>query len=238
MNNNPLSESFDFLSKMPKVNHQRKYTAFMVEPRQHKAMSFVLSNFLKNLSDEWQLIVTVGDDNENYVRNIVQELGDNRILVFNIKLKNMNGIQYSKLLANSDLYKLIPTETFLIFQTDSIILEKDLLDKFIQYDYVGAPWIGTKQVGNGGLSLRKKSKMLRIIEQKGECYQNEDLYFALTNDLNKPDFELAKQFSIETAYNDISFGVHNCWMHLSKEDYAKLSSKYPQLEELRKLNPK
>ena len=30
-----------------------KYTAIIVEPRCHKALSFVLQNFFENLSDEW-----------------------------------------------------------------------------------------------------------------------------------------------------------------------------------------
>jgi hypothetical protein len=29
-----------------------KYTAVIIEPRQHKALQFVLNNFLENLNDE------------------------------------------------------------------------------------------------------------------------------------------------------------------------------------------
>ena len=30
-----------------------KYTAIIVEPRKHKALELVLTNFLKNLNDYW-----------------------------------------------------------------------------------------------------------------------------------------------------------------------------------------
>jgi hypothetical protein len=75
---------------------------------------------------------------------------------------------YNNLLKNINLYEIIPTENFLIFQTDTLINPKykDLIYEFINYDYVGAPWIINNQVGNGGLSLRKKSKMIDIIKNK------------------------------------------------------------------------
>ena len=41
---------------------QNKYTAVIVEPREHKALSFVLNNFLENLSDEWNIIIMHGID--------------------------------------------------------------------------------------------------------------------------------------------------------------------------------
>lgn len=70
-------------------------------------------------------------------------------------------------MTNINLYENIPTETFLIFQTDTLINPKykDLIYEFIDYDYVGAPWISNGDVGNGGLSLRKKSKMIEIIKK-------------------------------------------------------------------------
>ena len=40
----------------------------------------------------------------------------------------------------------------LIFQTDSCLL-KEGIDKFIDYDYIGAPWAHyNNEVGNGGFS--------------------------------------------------------------------------------------
>ena len=44
---------------------------------------------------------------------------------------------------------------------------KDIINDFIGFDYVGAP-LKCGLVGNGGLSLRRKSKMLEIIDQNSK----------------------------------------------------------------------
>jgi hypothetical protein len=51
-----------------------KYTAIIIEPREHKALSFVLNNFLSNLSNDWSFIIFHGNKNSEYVKNIVNNL--------------------------------------------------------------------------------------------------------------------------------------------------------------------
>ena len=67
--------------------------------------------------------------------------------------------------------------TYLFFQTDSAFCCAGVhhLDDFLGYDYVGAPWNTTHEVakmmtlhghgGNGGLSLRKRPAMLRVLDE-------------------------------------------------------------------------
>lgn len=50
-----------------------KYTAIIVEPRKHKALHFVIDNFLTHLSNEWAVIVFHGTQNIEYVKNIAKE---------------------------------------------------------------------------------------------------------------------------------------------------------------------
>ena len=125
---------------------------------------------------------------------------------------------------------------FLIFQTDSIILPKNklLINDFLQYDYVGAPWVSNNKVGNGGLSLRRKSKMLEIIQNKGYIPGHEDAYFVLNHNVkcNIPDYTIAKYFSIETMYNDTAFGIHKCWGHLTKPQLDYLILHNSEIQEL------
>ena len=54
------------------------------------------------------------------------------------------------------------------------------IEDFLKYDYVGAPWIHLPNMngGNGGFSLRKKSKMLEIISKNKYNNENEDVYFS------------------------------------------------------------
>jgi len=220
-----------------------KYTAIIIEPREHNALHYVLHNFLENLSDEWSIILFHGKKNVEYVNNIVSTLDEkykNRILkLVNLNVYNLNAETYSIILQSEDFYTHIPTDTFLIFQTDTIILKenKDLLHNFLHYDYVGAPWIHIYNlVGNGGLSIRKKSKMLEIIKNKGYVVENEDTYFSLNIDstihYNVPNGQIASKFSVETIFNDTPFGIHNCWKYISKNNMNYLIEKYPEIQTL------
>lgn len=219
-----------------------KYTAIIIEPRKHKALSFVLNNFLTNLSDDWSIIIFHGNANIDYVKNIVENLEQkykNRILnLINLNVDNLTHHFYSQIFMTEGFYQCIPTETFLVFQTDSMIFKenKDLINLFLVYDYVGAPWVSDNKVGNGGLSLRKKSKMLEIIKSKGYVQLNEDIYFSsdINNNIqyNVPDYTLARMFSVETLFYDRPFGVHNCWRYLNKENLDFLINKYSDLQEL------
>jgi len=221
-------------------------TAIIVEPRCHKALSFVLENFLENLSDDWNIIVFHGNMNWEYILDIINTSLDkykDRISLINLKIDNLTQKEYSDLLmSNKEFYNHIPTETFLVFQTDTMILKKnkELIHHFLQYDYVGAPWPweplqNGHNVGNGGLSLRKKSKMLEIIEKEIEPNMTllEDVFFSCTTkvELNKPSFEEAKLFSVEWVFSEITFGCHQPWIHRDA-----LKNLYPEIETLILLN--
>ena len=220
-----------------------KYTAMIIEPRKHRALRYVLQNFLRNLSPEWGIIVFHGCNNKAYVENVVESIDNHRISLFNLQVEDLDAYAYSHLLISESLYAHIPTETFLVFQTDSIMLDenKHKLDLFLKYDYVGAPWaMGINHgglVGNGGLSLRKKSKMLEIIRSKGYVRVYEDDYFSKNIDsaiqYNVPSFEVAKDFSVETVYSESPFGVHKCWNYgYIDKRIETLLDIYPAIREL------
>jgi len=225
--------------------NNEKYTAVIIEPRKHKALEFVLENFAENLSHDWDFIIFHGNLNRDYIIQILNSnsiLKENmcRIKLINLNVDNLTIKDYNNLLVSKDLYKNIPTEIFLIFQTDSIICKtnKDLINNFLEYDYTGAPW-RNKTVGNGGLSLRKKSKMIEIIERCPYENQAEDIYFSSTCPeifRHMPDFDDAKEFSVEKNFNDKSFGVHKPWKHLNSDDYANKVKTCDGLDTLRELN--
>lgn len=221
-----------------------KYTAVIIEPREHKALGFVLKNFLSNLSDDWGFIIFHGLKNEQFIDELFNSNLYNFKKRLNKKIKlntdNLSSNQYSAILKSSSFYKCIETEICLIFQVDSIILNKEIINNFLKYDYVGAPWINGI-VGNGGLSLRSKSKMIEICEKVPYNlinHPNEDLYFSYQNivHLNKPKFEEAQTFSVETVFHEKSFGIHAPWKHLSKYEIDFLIKRYPDIQILIELN--
>ena len=69
-----------------KYKNDEKYTAIIIEPRKHSALEFVLTNFLLNLSDNWNIIIFHGNKNINFVNNILRRSlykYKNRITTFN-----------------------------------------------------------------------------------------------------------------------------------------------------------
>jgi hypothetical protein len=232
-----------------------KYTAIIIEPRIHDALNFVLDNFLNNLDEDWVFIIFYGTHNKNYLFDIIKNnFLDiiNRITLINLNVSNLTISDYNNILFNLDFYKFIKTQYFLIFQTDSLIRVKYkyYINYFLEYDYVGAPWENPKKifnrndcnnVGNGGLSLRNKEKMIEIINkyyiESQKC--NEDYFFVKKRDdlsINFPSLENALYFSIESLFNEESFGVHKPWLYLSHEDYNKLITISPEIYNLELLN--
>lgn len=133
---------------------------------------------------------------------------------------------YSQLCLSYDFYKRFDNyEYMLIYQTDCWIFRNEI-KKFCEmgYDYIGGPiyspgsrWPGFKNsmrpvVGNGGLSLRKISMMLKLTDPNGYLYNKykdgwnsieyEDMFICdvLAHDIyiNIPDYRIAEQFSIDT----------------------------------------
>ena len=249
-------------SKKQRGGNKEICTAIIVEPRKHKALSFVLKNILENLDSNWNVRVYHGNKNKEFVENILKtNFADfsKRISAENLGFEDLKGRGYSELFMSSEFTEKIPTETFLVFQTDCMINSKHrgLIHKFMKYDYVGAPWkdIEMKQwidhyssvlnhdkpydysyVGNGGFSLRKKSKMLKILKSVDNFSDiNEDVLFSIgskTEKPYKPSTEEAKEFAIEMIYSPKSFGIHKCWRYLSVEENAKVINDCPGLQTL------
>jgi len=116
----------------------------------------------------------------------------------------------------------------MIVHTDGFILNPDLWDdRFLDYDYVGAPWYMSctthweNLVGNGGFCIRSRKFLnysKRFVGYDGS--RNEDLFLcvdnyrkALEEGLKIADLETAARFSIETLSDRFpsianSFGFH------------------------------
>ena len=81
-------------------------------------------------------------------------------------------------------------------------------------------------VGNGGLSLRRRSAMLgcilasrkKLISVK-RCFFWEDMFFSNNPHykMNIPSEEIASQFAVESIYNENTVGYHKPWGHLSEK---------------------
>jgi hypothetical protein len=226
---------------------QSLYTAVIIEPRVHEAFEMVLENFLTRLDRRWDFIIFHGNLNKDLLENLIDTKFSehkSRIKLIKMNIDNLTLYDYSRLFRCKRFYDYIPTEMFLIFQLDTLISDVyyDKIYDFMDYDYVGAPWAEhmiphvKNRVGNGGLSLRRKSKMLEVI-QNTTCPIDtlEDQIFALYDNLNRPSIDEAMHFSVESIYYDQSFGIHKSWWYLSETQMQEISQHIPGIYKLRDL---
>ena len=105
------------------------------------------------------------------------------------------------------------------------------------YGFVGAPikmWYIPWQ--NGGLSLRKKSLMIKAIKDKkeNESFWPEDRYFTVVKKeiVNPAPFFVANKFSVEKFYYNKPFGIHKCWEYLKEDEFKSLVSFNEEIKKL------
>jgi len=184
-----------------------------------------------------------GTKNKEWLEKLINEqfpADKSRITLKDTGRARIDIAEYNRMMMGREILDQIPTEMFLVVQSDSILCkgEKELLKEFMGYDYVGAPWRNRSRVGNGGLSLRRKSVMLKIADKCPKGEHMEDGFFAFGCEGAEPripDFELAKKFSIESVYHPRSFGVHKPWHHLPDKGVA-LNQQCAGYDELKKLH--
>ena len=159
------------------------------------------------------------------------------------------------------IYAVIPTEKHLVFQTDGLLCggpdTAARLAEYWQYDYVGAPWAKWEDLrggdcgpdekltgGNGGLSLRSKSVMLRIIGEhvprdmdvtwwlKEFRPINEDLFLSsrvVEAGGRLPTVAHARAFSVETCFHPRPLGFHKPWGYLPADKLEVVMQNCPVL---------
>lgn len=148
---------------------------------------------------------------------------------------------YNATLKDADFWKTIGGDKVLIIQDDGMLLRPGV-ERYLTYDYVGAPWvdappnaylkkeINKQLVGNGGLSLRDVAKCIHITEtfvdeKMSLFYDNqveipEDVYFVsamIKCGYNVANFDEASKFSSEQVLNLSSLGFHKPWCYNPRE---------------------
>ena len=221
------------LPNIPSTSDKR---AVYIELRKLPHSEVIIRNCILKLGDKWAHTIITCNENYLYYLNMSKHIHIN-IEVINYKINSTHN-EYNNLLLTTNFWNNISSEKILIYQSDSFIF-KDNISDFIEWDYIGASFskykmmLADNQVGNGGLSLRSKSKMLEIlntVDLKDNVYSKlvnnyknikkldnypEDIIFSQnmqTMGIGKvADYETGKKFSVDLEYNDDSFGMHCMW---------------------------
>jgi hypothetical protein len=213
------------------------YTAILVEPAQSLATNFCLANLHNCLGPDWGILFYHGPGLADWAAAQIPPEAAERI-----SLHELPDAPLAEFLVSREFLQKIPTEVYLQMRTDSMIFPENAhkLAKFLEYDYVGAPWPWDHlHVGNGHLSLRRKSVLMRILDTLGpNTSQYEDLYVShgCTKICAKvPSREVAREFSVSQLFHEAPFGFHRPWDHLPTR-FDELCEFCPGLKTLRDLN--
>jgi len=206
-----------------------KLAAVIVETRSIPSLPEIISNHLKFLPENTQLIIYNGPDTE-YLQNSFPEALFSSILQYTSEILDIYN--YNKLLTSEQFWQpLCKWHRVLIFQSDSMLLKYGI-EQFYQYDYVGAPWAWNNDYcGNGGLSLRNPKIMLEIINKHPrQDLLNEDHFVCKQMFENKignlAPIEVAEKFSVEAKYKLGTFGYHAIDKWLNTEQCNKIKNQY------------
>lgn len=210
-----------------------RFRAVTVLHKPCSTLGYTLTNFASNLGPEWPILVLHNEDVSPHLeRNKIVRLQKRHGILHTASLErngfsalsSANSSSYSKLLASTRFWFSLRAQHVLIFQTDSVLCSMSpwTINDFLQYDYIGAPWIDRwfgMDIGNGGLSLRKTKTMIRITKAfKFNETENEDIYFARgiyrlaerDHSVEIPPVHVAAKFAYEAGKlpRVTSFGVH------------------------------
>jgi len=222
---------------LPKIKKESLYESVIVEFREFPHIEFIIRNTILKLGSKWSHTVICGNLNYDMISNICNNISEN-INIIKLNHNNMTQSEYSFFLTTLKFWNLLKGEKILIYQEDSIIFKNNIED-FLEYDFIGAPFSTESNdtpnmVGNGGLSLRSKSKMIEIINKfpvkdlllnsstvnymklVNLDFPPEDIYFSKCMQENNigivADWNTAYNFSSESIFNPNSFGGHKFWI--------------------------
>jgi hypothetical protein len=200
----------------PQLKQDSTFNSIIIENRIVINFEQILKNHIyflnrNNKDVKWGLQIFHSEGNEKFIRNIVNDW-DNIILT-KIDIEDIDKKTHTELLKSLEFWELVEGETILNFQIDSLLL-RELSDDFLIYDFIGAPWSKAKEgklIGNGGLSIRKKSKTIDYLK-KYEIEEDvwEDIFFVKHKQDNElPDILTAMRFSVEDIFYPYPVGLHN-----------------------------
>ncbi len=213
----------------PLSSYDPTKVAFLVETRPLPHLPALFVHMTSIIPPEWTFKFMGSPKAISFLRSStfiprLESSGKLQILELpnNYSLSNRETI--SRMFTDPHLYAdiLSPAEHLLVFQPDSIFCANSptTLNDFLEWDWIGAPWSKTATYGgNGGLSLRRVSRILEVLQhQKREENDEalEDLW--LTEKLHSlegshmPNATISKTFSVESVWDDTPLGYHVGWL--------------------------
>ena len=233
-----------------------KNTMLIVEPRNLPGLASIINKFRATLGKNWTYVFYCGKDSKSYwaTTDLYKDVEVRALDVDNFP----NHCNYSDFMKSKKLWESLEGEFVLTIQADCWLINqgKYTIDYFIKKNvsYIAGNmcygWYELERDNinlphknlNGGLSLRKRADMLKVIEayppttsawsnilSKDLTADAEDVYFAIgciKLGLKIGDDEDSSHFALHAIYKDDFFGMHQP----RKEFSERLNKKFPELK--------
>ena len=229
-----LPRSINLKVKKPKINLTaidfHPNIAVIVEFRAADQMVSIVHNVNYHIPAIWPIQIFHGKANQNFIQNsTLAPLIQSGKIILTLMHVVYSKSQTNQLLTDAKFWKRVRGEKILFFQIDSVMCSNSphKVSDFLQYDYVGAPWNTSwfsfskvDLVGNGGFSLRSRSKLLTLLALVPYNPRlPEDVWYSQNlrrvNGSIAP-VNVAKTFAVESVYYERPLGVHrfplSCWI--------------------------
>lgn len=213
------------------IPYEKTKVATIIETRNLPHLGPLILQFLTVLPPDWPMVAWLSPENIEVLRQIPAiarnaEDGRLELRLFPHHFDIHDQEYLSRFLTSPWLWENIEQEWILFFQSDSMLCSKSpqKIDDWVGFDWVGAPWqddVNAKG-GNGGLSLRKRSSMIKLTTNPDIARQPyaepEDVWFGRNLEqlpgVKWPTVHQAK-FSVENIFGSMSewswrpLGVHS-----------------------------
>jgi hypothetical protein len=220
-----------------KNSRSQNYKVVLIDNRPNILSVISVLFTLANLNIMWSCQIYTSKDAMPYYEDLLGDLVE-VIHYPELDVKKFHIDIYNNILKSTDFWKSIQSYKTLIIQDDGILLRPGI-DKFMNFDYIGASWvdnvaneyiksnISEELVGNGGFSLRTTDAMIKVCEnfikeKQWLFYKNltqipEDVYFIYglkqLKVYNLPNYKLGMEFASEEISNHSSLGTHKIWAY-------------------------
>ena len=196
----------------PKHDKYSNKCMVIIDTRCSFWLPLVIRNFVDKLPG-WNLYF-FGPD---IVNHFIQEEVGGEYTFIPFRVKKITKDMYNRLLKKEGFWKKIKEEHILIFQIDSLLI-RGIPDNLLKYDYIGAVcgyFDESRFIMNGGLSLRKRSSIIKACALMTEIEKNQPEDVAFTSCMRRLSFfrlptrEECNNFSIESTGNyGECIGIH------------------------------
>jgi hypothetical protein len=224
------------------LNPDAKNTIVLLDNRENAlsvlSVMFALGNVAKGT---WKCKVFTNRASFDFYSQYLQSYGVEIVHLEELEDVLFDIDVYNGILKDPHFWERIGGEKALIIQDDGFLMRKGV-ERFLEYDYVGAPWVDApvnefiKQhvnkdlVGNGGFSLRdvKACKQItqKYIKEKHALFSNniveipEDIYFVqcmVKEGRKVAPLGVASHFSSEQVIHPGAIGMHKPWPYTHKD---------------------